>query len=101
MSDINCPYCAANLEICHDDGFGFEEDVAHQMECYECEKYFVFYTSIMYCYHAEPAECLNDGNHVWAPTNTYPRKHTRMYCTLCDEYRPCTDEEKTVLGYWS
>ncbi len=27
MKDINCPYCDAELDICHDDGFGYEEGV--------------------------------------------------------------------------
>lgn len=34
--DLNCPYCDKELEVCHDDGFGYEEGVKHQMECSGC-----------------------------------------------------------------
>lgn len=27
--DVECPYCEEWNEICHDDGFGYEEGVAH------------------------------------------------------------------------
>ena len=42
MNDIDCPYCDAELDICHDDGFGYAEGVKHQMECDKCNKTFVF-----------------------------------------------------------
>lgn len=38
MSDLYCPYCDAGLEVCHDDGFGYEEGVAHEMCCKECSE---------------------------------------------------------------
>ena len=28
-SDIECPYCGKGQDVCHDDGFGNAEDVAH------------------------------------------------------------------------
>ena len=61
--DINCPYCDAELNICHDDGQGFKEDVAYEMECSECEKNFVYYTSISYSYSSHKADCLNGQPH--------------------------------------
>jgi transposase-like protein len=70
MSDINCPYCDAELYVCHDDGYGYEENVNHQMECHKCEKSFVFQTSISFYYEAEKADCLNDGNHNWKKNHT-------------------------------
>ena len=63
MSDLNCPYCDAELEVCHDDGFGYEEDKAHEMECDECGKNFVFHTHISFNYHPEKADCLNGSPH--------------------------------------
>ncbi len=50
MSDLECPYCGEPNEVCHDDGQGYEEDVPHQMECSDCGKRFVFFTSISLYY---------------------------------------------------
>lgn len=61
--DIECPYCNAGIEICHDDGFGYKEDQPHEYECGECEKKFVFHTSISFDYEASKADCLNGGPH--------------------------------------
>lgn len=61
--DVECPYCEEWNGICHDDGFGYEEDVAHEMECEHCEKSFVFYTSIIRHYEARKADCLNGSEH--------------------------------------
>lgn len=93
MSDIECPYCGAGQEICHDDGFGYEEDQKHEMECRECDKTFVFTTSILFMYEPSKADCLNDGEHHFKPTMTTPREYTRMRCTECDLERPCTADE--------
>ncbi len=63
MSDLECPYCEADLDVCHDDGFGYSEGVAHEMQCYECEKNFVFHTSISFYYEPKKADCLNGSPH--------------------------------------
>ena len=63
MDDLNCPYCNAGQDVCHDDGFGYEEGVRHEMQCSECEKYFVFNTSIIFLYEPERADCLNGKPH--------------------------------------
>lgn len=72
MSDIDCPYCGHSQEVCHDDGFGYKEGINHEMECYECEKNFVFQTCISFDYYPEKADCLNDGEHNFKPTVTFP-----------------------------
>jgi len=61
--DINCPYCDAELEVCHDDGFGYAEDKRHEMDCGDCGKTFVFTTSIIFHYSPEKADCLNGEQH--------------------------------------
>ncbi len=61
--DLECPYCCADLNVNHDDGFGFEEDVAHEMDCHECQKTFTFQTSISYSYAPKKADCLNGSPH--------------------------------------
>jgi hypothetical protein len=93
MSDLNCPYCDTDLSVCHDDGFGYEEGVKHEMECYKCEKSFVFQTSISFYYDAEKADCLNDGNHDWEMTHTEPSCFTNMQCSMCGGTRNLTPDE--------
>ena len=81
--DVECPYCEKELDICHDDGFGYEEGVNHQIECPHCEKHFIFQTSISFYYEPYKADCLNDGNHKWSITNTHPKCFARMECGEC------------------
>lgn len=100
--DINCPYCAAPQDIDHDDGYGYEEGKLHQQECGECEKTFVFITSISYSYYPEKAECLNDGKHDYKITQTYPKCCSKMRCSMCDNERELTENEriKHNIGTW-
>ena len=95
--DLNCPYCDAELNVCHDDGFGYQEGVKHEMQCDECEKSFVFETSISFYYEPEKAECLNEGVHDYEPTNVTPKCFTKMRCNMCDYERELTDKERTDL----
>jgi Zn ribbon nucleic-acid-binding protein len=98
MEDINCPYCNTEQDIDHDDGYGYEENELHQQECSECGKNFVYNTSISYYYSVNKADCLNDGEHDFQPTHTYPKEFTKMRCTMCGEERRPTDEEmKEIL----
>jgi len=94
MSDIKCPYCGADQDIDHDDGVGYREDEVNQQQCSSCEKYFVFTTSISYYYEVEKADCLNDGKHVWRLTHTHPKEYSRMKCSMCDDSRQPTPEER-------
>lgn len=91
--DIECPYCGYEQDICHDDGFGYQEDVKHEMECSNCGKSFVFMTSISFYYKAEKADCLNDGNHDYKPNTCFPKEYTEMVCAMCDDHRKPTKEE--------
>lgn len=93
MSDMQCPYCGANQQVCHDDGHGYAEDVRHQHQCTECEKSFVFSTMISFHYTPYKADCLNDAPHDLKISKTYPRQYSRMICTACDfERQPTADE---------
>ena len=96
-NDVNCPYCGAGQEICHDDGHGLEEDVLHQQECSKCDKTFVFTTGIIFVYEAQKADCLNGGEHKWKPTQTYPVEFTMMRCSDCDEERSPTESEWATI----
>ena len=91
--DMECPYCGEGQEVCHDDGEGYDEDVLHEHECSKCGKSFTFSTTIIFYYESHKADCLNDGNHDYQPTKTYPKECTRMECTTCDARRQPTPEE--------
>lgn len=93
MKDIECPYCEYEFDICNDDGFGRKEGIKHHQECPACGKMFVFETSILFHYEPQKADCLNDGNHNWEPTRTYPKNFTQMQCTICGERRPPSKAE--------
>jgi len=91
--DVECPYCGAEQEINHDDGYGYTEDQAYEQECGECEKTFVFHTSISFYYSVNKADCLNGGEHKYRKTCTYPKKYTKMRCQDCDHERAPTARE--------
>ena len=92
--DIECPYCGADQEINHDDGYGYAEDTHHTQQCGKCHKEFVYFTTIILSYEGHKADCLNGDEHKWAPTHTIPKCCTDMECDQCGERRPPTDEEK-------
>lgn len=95
--DIKCPYCEHEQDICHDDGYGYEESIAHQQQCGKCNKHFVFYTSISFYYEVEKADCLNGGEHDWKPTRTYPKEFTDMECNMCEKRRRPTEAEWELI----
>ena len=88
MSDVECPYCNADVEINHDDGYGYEEDELHQQECPGCEKTFVFITAISFDHRAYKADCLNGGHHHYERTNTIPAEYARLRCKTCGDKKP-------------
>ena len=96
MKDANCPYCNAEVEICHDDGYGYEEDKLHQQECDRCGKTFTHTTSISF--YVEMADCLNGSPHVYELSHTIPRFASKMTCAMCGEKRELTDEERKTHG---
>lgn len=69
---MECPYCGAGQEVCHDDGCGYEEDRLHEHECSNCDKTFTFTTSIIYCYKPYKSDCLNGSEHKLKKVNAYP-----------------------------
>jgi len=99
--DIECPYCEKELDICHDDGFGYTEGVKHQMVCDHCGKSFVFETSISFYYEPEKADCLNDGKHDYQLTRTYPIEFSKMECSMCGDKRDLTKSERDDFGIGS
>jgi transposase-like protein len=98
MSDMQCPYCGAEQEVCHDDGHGYEENVRHEHQCTECEKTFVFETSVSFYYEPSKADCLNGAPHDLVLTKTWPKEYTRWCCKHCDYERAMTDAERDAHG---
>lgn len=86
MSDVNCPYCGADQEINHDDGYGYEEDSIHQQECVECDKTFTYTTSISFSYDVNKADCLNGSPHEWKAIASHPA-YPLERCQTCGESR--------------
>lgn len=84
MISIECPYCTAKNKVRHDHEAGYEEDTKHEMQCRECDKYFVFTTEISFSYYPEKADCLNGSPHVLELTKTYPPEAARMQCKNCE-----------------
>lgn len=90
---MKCPYCGADNDVCHDDGHGYAEDVPHKHDCYECDKHFVFFTSVSFYYEARKADCLNTGDHIWKPSFTLPIEFTKGVCETCGLERKATPED--------
>ena len=86
MKDVKCPYCGHEQDIVHDDGYGYEEDRVFEQECGSCEKVFAYDTSISFYHTAWKADCLNGGEHDWAPARCFPNYWPdRKRCKLCDK----------------
>lgn len=85
MVDLHCPYCDCGLEVCNDDGFGLDENETWKMQCSECEKNFVFHSTLWWSYHPEKADCLNgDGPHEMQDYAHYPRVYPEWkMCRRC------------------
>ena len=94
MSDVNCPYCNAGVEICHDDGYGYEEDGLFEQSCPQCEKNFAFTTTIIFHYYARKADCLNEGEHNYEKTKTYSPEFARLRCGQCGDEIPLSTEHR-------
>lgn len=88
MRDVECPYCGEELKINRDDGSGDDEDSLHEMTCRKCEKNFVFTAATSVHYEAYKAACLNDGEHQYEKTQTYPPEFARLRCKTCGDEKP-------------
>ena len=103
---VECPYCGAEVEINHDDGYGYTEDEAHQQECDKCDKTFVFHTGIIFLYEAKKADCLNGSEHQWEPRKGWPEELFigKERCSVCEEERdnmPAKERTKLMYGYFA
>lgn len=93
MRDVECPYCEAEQDICHDDGYGYDEGVFHEQECRYCEKTFTFQTMVSYVYEVSRADCLNGGDHELQPVMHVPFQYP--------DWVKCANCEFERRGEWS
>jgi len=93
MSDIRCPYCEELQDIDHDGSYGYEENQIHQQQCIECDKYFVYTTSIHFYYDVEKADCLNGGEHKYRKTRQYVEPYDHLNRLVCED---CGNEKSLV-----
>lgn len=101
MEVVECPYCEKDQEICHDDGFGYEEETPHEQECGDCEKTFIFYTSISFSYEGYKADCLNDEPHQWNESRMYwfdEQKKQELWGRRCKD---CDLQEQGFDPEWA
>lgn len=89
MDEVECPYCGKDVEINHDDGTGYREEVTYDQECRYCEKTFIYTVQVSYDYEASKAPCLNGEEHDWRDQSGYPKEYFagRQYCNTCDKKR--------------
>ena len=87
MNDVECPYCGKEQEICHDDGYGYDEYETYQKEC-SCGKTFIFDISMSIDHTVYEAPCLNGAPHNFETGYRNPRVingTTEYRCKCCDE----------------
>jgi hypothetical protein len=86
-NDVECPYCGEELEICHDDGYGYEEGKTFTQTCGHCDKTFTYTTSISFYYEAEKAPCQNGEPHSLKEIHGFPKEMFayKRRCEWCDE----------------
>lgn len=92
-NDMECPYCEADQEVCHDDGYGYSEDVMHEHTCSSCDKAFVFETFISFAYEPSKADFLNGAEHELEFRKSWPKEYSRMGCKHCAHERRATPSE--------
>ena len=95
---VECPYCFKEQEVCHDDGFGYEENTLWEEECNSCGKMFVFETYISFDHTGYKAPCLNGVPHIWEKRHGAPAWYfvNKRQCKDCDAQK---DIKKGEPGY--
>lgn len=87
MYDAECPYCGKEVEINHDDGYGYEENKTYEQECCHCGKTFAYTTAVSFYHELYEAPCMNGGEHKWKQMHGAPTGYFEnlQRCEYCDE----------------
>ena len=96
--NVSCPYCGDSQAINSPSPIReYKENVLHRRTCPACEKTFSFQIVVSVEFKSQKADCLNDGEHSWAPTETRPIEFTDMYCIGCGQTRKPTPTELEAI----
>lgn len=83
----HCPYCTEQIEINHDDGYGYQEDEIYEQECHHCGNIFTYTTATIYYYTLDKCPCKNGSDHKLKEIHGFPKeffKYKRR-CEYCGE----------------
>ena len=83
MSDVECPHCFHEIEICTDDGFGTDESETYEQKCPHCESTFALRVCISLTYSASKADCMNGGEHNFRVNKKNPWNIGKELCMDC------------------
>ena len=81
---IECPYCE---ELIREPSDCNEEDEPNEYQCPLCEKIFIVYISYIKHFTTQKADCLNEGEHIYEKTNTFPEKFSKLVCKMCGDIK--------------
>jgi len=87
FADTQCPYCEKDVEINHDDGYGYAEDETYTQECTHCGMTFSYTTAVTYSYEPAKAPCQNGEKHNLQQIKGCPSELfvAKMRCKWCSE----------------
>ena len=95
--DVECPSCKKGIHIKPDNCHDYEDNELYSQICNHCDKTFSFTVEVCFSYHAYKADCLNDGEHQWKETNTFPKEFTRLECRNCGERKNLSKERMAEI----
>lgn len=87
--DVECPHCGDGQNVSRDDGI--EDGLQFERECRSCETNYMVTAHISVSFSADKADCLNDGQHDYRRTNTFPPQFERMRCSMCGDEKPLSE----------
>ena len=94
MSDVTCPYCGAEQEINHDDGYGYEEGEEFEQECGSCEETFRLTTTIWFHYDVE---CQEEDHDMSPVGKKFPNFFGCSRCSFVELRRDHQDKQDAVF----
>jgi len=84
MTDDKCPYCNADVEICHDGGVCMDDGQRYEQQCDWCKKSFIYRPEVVVSHKIWRADCLNGGKH------DYKKRSIQFDIYVCE-----------VCGHWT
>ena len=87
MNIIECPYCKEENEVEISEIWHTNESDIHKCECQQCKKMFVFTVQTLHYFKITPADCLNEGAHLFVPLGKAfevgGQTHEQWTCSVC------------------